>query len=54
VLQTLAAIPLFGHAKTLHMLIETGSVPLAVAVPYPVKVTRISYRDKEVPKKPKN
>ena len=48
--QTLAAIPLFGHTKILHTLIEMGSTALAAAVPYGAylgKVTQISYKGQQ-------
>ena len=35
--QTLAAIPLFGRTKILHILTGMGSTALAAAVPYPVR-----------------
>ena len=34
-IQALAALPLFGHTKILHILIGKGSVDLATVVPYP-------------------
>ena len=40
--QTLAAIPLLGHTKTLRTLIGMGSVVLTAALPYPGTASRIS------------
>ena len=50
--QTLAAVPLFCHTKTLHTLVGMGSAALAAAVPYPGKATKISL-NKEILKKKK-
>ena len=41
--QTLAAITLFGYTKILYTLIRMSNTALAVAVPYPGKVTQISH-----------
>ena len=41
---TLAAIPVFGHMKTLHTLTGMGSAALVAAVPCPGKVTQTFHR----------
>ena len=42
--QTVAAMPMLGHTKILHMLIGKGSAALVDAVPYPGYVTQISHK----------